>query len=1118
MKRRKSCTLSRENQKPTDVGIRSLQLGQSPQSARLIPRRSTSCKLTSAQPSISGSSINLAAGRRRSRNGSARNLLKTVTTASSVVSTRSSRPDFLDSLDSLFDLVGRVDLEQWLVLPQKEPESEESLHKKQKERTFAGIELGEPHQIERPRSQLEALRAEAAEPHLEHFSPLVSPEQKTHETIEHEEKPRTDSFVRTIGDEPKGDSIENQGIAVTIPTTLDEVDELRRKSTPEFTSDGVEDRADSTEIGKDFDSLGKMSHATESAAASAAQSKATVCQDNTDRYQAPAHPLPPGCGEGAVVGDCQRRSSIMSACPVAEPCVATEMGKAQQRALCVRQEIQERKAIVQSIMEKEPLSEEDTMRLTELQTEIMEKIGELNDITRKLQRTFGLTDPSSLTFAKMFELLPSDHKGICSERQKSCESLDDECVPICENFAFPEVEYPEDKLPRVIICGNTEDEIPKIVVADSRPKSRGCQLTAKISESLCLQEKLAKENAQLEGGKYFLEKQLQEKDNAVECLQRKVCGLQAEMRMVVNENRELSCKLAGLQPQPQQCPTSARSSPRLQLDSPRACGCSGPARDSSCSPSRSPAGGCGTRRLAGGASKGCCPSPKPNRGGRSRPTSGRCGDIDDGLNNCGNKTKKIDEQISCLENEVSSLQSELARMKRERQDQQRKLFECPTTPKSHCPDGPKPSMPKFGFDSCPPRNDAMDAGCGNQQLRDLREQYARLQDDYKSKLCEVSKLRADAERLKRDSRDAKEERERIEIKLCDAIERMRVVEAERNDLLGCKEQLAEQEQAQIVARQRFREAQDELEELRTMIRDQAAQLDDYRSKYLQAQQQVEEQRRQLELMEMDNARMNENVTLEIGRVKNQFQEKLAELAPLPDILKQTQMKLQETQQLRMLAEHNCEDLSRELLGAKERIDTMQSQINDLQRQIESLQDEKNCGGGVVDELERKNSELRNDNERMRGALARLEEQHCGLQKRLDEKQHEVVQLTAMLEQVREDSARQVSRTKERCEAIKRSMQGQISDFEIQLAQCRAAAKTAQKERDEIRQKMQGQIGNLNEALQQAQGRIKSLQGHVDYLKVTYSDVFGQDQDNMPCNQPTESPMGGQGYDSCDCSY
>lgn len=52
---------------------------------------------------------------------------------------------------------------------------------------------------------------------------------------------------------------------------------------------------------------------------------------------------------------------------------------------------------------------------------------------------------------------------------------------------------------------------------------------------------------------------------------------------------------------------------------------------------------------------------------------------------------------------------------------------------------------------------------------------------------------------------------------------------------GSKELLVEQEQALLVARQRYREAQDELEELRTMIRDQAAQIDDYRNKYLQVE-------------------------------------------------------------------------------------------------------------------------------------------------------------------------------------------------------------------------------------------------------------------------------------------
>lgn len=62
---------------------------------------------------------------------------------------------------------------------------------------------------------------------------------------------------------------------------------------------------------------------------------------------------------------------------------------------------------------------------------------------------------------------------------------------------------------------------------------------------------------------------------------------------------------------------------------------------------------------------------------------------------------------------------------------------------------------------------------------------------------------------------------------------MHVIKASINFETGHKEHLIEQEQALMVAKQRFREAQDELEELRSLIQDQAAQLEDYRNKYLQ---------------------------------------------------------------------------------------------------------------------------------------------------------------------------------------------------------------------------------------------------------------------------------------------
>ena len=79
--------------------------------------------------------------------------------------------------------------------------------------------------------------------------------------------------------------------------------------------------------------------------------------------------------------------------------------------------------------------------------------------------------------------------------------------------------------------------------------------------------------------------------------------------------------------------------------------------------------------------------------------------------------------------------------------------------------------------------DPIDACCA-QNLRNLKEQYARLQEDYKSKLCEVSKLRADADCLKKELREAKSQKDHMEISLQDMKERVKCIEAERDELMG----------------------------------------------------------------------------------------------------------------------------------------------------------------------------------------------------------------------------------------------------------------------------------------------------------------------------------------------
>lgn len=165
----------------------------------------------------------------------------------------------------------------------------------------------------------------------------------------------------------------------------------------------------------------------------------------------------------------------------------------------------------------------------------------------------------------------------------------------------------------------------------------------------------------------------------------------------------------------------------------------------------------------------------------------------------------------------------------------------------------------------------------------------------------------------------------------------------------------------------------------------------------------------------------------------------------------------------------------------------------------------------LEECSAKLAEALEDNDILKKDLADLQEHVEDTERELAEKAHEVAQLSAEVENVREESARQVARTKERCETIRRSMQLQITELERQLACCRALTRSAQKDRDEIRQKMQAQINNLNENFEDAQMRIRNLQGHVNFLKHSYTNVVPP-ADICNCGSANEpmNPIAGDG--------
>ncbi|XP_017775128.1 PREDICTED: putative leucine-rich repeat-containing protein DDB_G0290503 [Nicrophorus vespilloides] len=667
--------------------------------------------------------------------------------------------------------------------------------------------------------------------------------------------------------------------------------------------------------------------------------------------------------------------------------------------------------------------------------------------------------------------------------------------------------YDEDQLPKVVVCGLAENNMPKFIICDDKkrrsankkstcnpitgptpecpaskpPCSIPChpcalppgmdsqrssayqvgnmmpmppivnvmpQFAQRLSESYDMQERLAHENADLECKRYKLQEDLLCKDQTVDCLQRQLTSLQSELRMIVRENGLLNSKLQEVQ----------NSAPCIPKRPP--CAPQPPCTPPTCTPRHPPCSGDKAdnhrqQRMPCGKGKAPCPARTED-----------------------DETKKLEKQLNEMEAEVRAIQNELSTVRQERLhlEQHRRMLSPMTAPT-------QPTCPAACLPPCPRSPD-------NSQLKELREQYNTLQDDYKSKLLEVSGLRADVDKLKSSTHEAVEAKKALEARIKELDKALKDATYTEKGV-GLKEQLVDMEQQMNVAKQRFRQAQDELEEMRALTEEQQSQLDDYRNKYLEAQQQVEEQRRQIDLMELENNRIGEQVNLEIQRVKNQFQEKLQELTPLPDILKATQLKLQEAQQMHMMAERNNEALLREIQSLRDKASIYAEQMEQSRSDQALGESEKEMLNSKNEELQTRVDELIEENDQIRKEMMDSQELADDAERRAQEKLHEIAQLTAEVDNVREESARLVARTKDRCETIRRSMQNQVTDLEKQLVQSRAQAKSAQRDRDDIRQKMQSQINNLNENFEDAQMRIRTLQGHVNFLKssaAVYSSV------------------------------
>uniref|UniRef100_A0AAG5DBN9 Uncharacterized protein n=1 Tax=Anopheles atroparvus TaxID=41427 RepID=A0AAG5DBN9_ANOAO len=256
-------------------------------------------------------------------------------------------------------------------------------------------------------------------------------------------------------------------------------------------------------------------------------------------------------------------------------------------------------------------------------------------------------------------------------------------------------------------------------------------------------------------------------------------------------------------------------------------------------------------------------------------------------------------------------------------------------------------------------------------------------------------------------------------------------------------------------KKRCTELLDEQDQFRVLIREQATQLEDYRGKYLDAQQKVEEQRLQMDKLRITNKRVEAQINYEIEQIKHKFQDKLRELTPYPRLLEEEEVK---TESLKQSNETLYAELERAL-----------KQVKTLEDRLASVHVAKDAEAQQALQL----SQLE---------LAQVREQLQQLSSEKQQTDEMAMQARRELDDFRAESARIIARTNERLEQERTMAQQKYAQLESDLARCRAEAAFTISNREDALREMHNQIRVLSGSFDDAQLQIRSLRNQLSYLQ------------------------------------
>ncbi|XP_038637482.1 outer dense fiber protein 2 isoform X4 [Scyliorhinus canicula] len=282
-------------------------------------------------------------------------------------------------------------------------------------------------------------------------------------------------------------------------------------------------------------------------------------------------------------------------------------------------------------------------------------------------------------------------------------------------------------------------------------------------------------------------------------------------------------------------------------------------------------------------------------------------------------------------------------------------------------------------------------------------------------------------------------------------------------------------------------AQSEMQQLKVSIKRYEGLVDSYKSQLMKTRMEADECNMRLAKAEKENKILKDDVNKEIEQVRRQMQRKLTDLEPVPELLKLTEHKLQDCQQQLVMYERNNVDQSAVICDLKMEIEEQNCKTREKSQQ---LQEENHSLKLKLETLERKLEDLDTQNRELTQVVTKREETIHHSQQRLEDKSHECTSLARQLEVALDDARRQVDQTRERTQSKERTTQSKIMDLETQLSRTKTELTQLRRSKDDAERRFQSRLQDLKDRLEQSESTNRSMQNYVQFLKASYSNVFG----------------------------